>query len=346
MDSFCFVLRFRGKTIIIKQQNREENTAADREKAFRCSSREVWTRQGRKQKTLAAGMIVLLVLLSGAVWLIQRQCKAASAVTTAEGIEIQTVKAENFEMDYFSFGTGDKTFVILPGASVRSVMLSANAIAASYACFAEEYTVYVLDTKKDSTESYTIGDMADDTVETMRRLGIEQADVFGCSLGGMIAQYIAVHQPERIHKMVLGSTLSRPNEVSTATCDGWQRLADSKDIRALNRDITQRVYSPAFYEQYKDIFAAMEGEGTAEEMERFSVLAQACGAFDIYGELDKISCPVLVMGSWDDHTLSGEACVEIAQKLRCPLYMYAGYGHAVYDEAPDYKARILDFLAD
>lgn len=249
-------------------------------------------------------------------------------------------------MEHFSFGKGEKTMVILPGASVKSVMLAADAVAAAYDCFAEDYTVYVFDCHDNLKAGCTIEGIARETASAMRELGIENADIFGCSLGGMIAQYLAIESPELVHKMVLGSTLSRHNEFSRATCEVWRRLADSGDAAALNRDIFSRVYSKAYYEKYKDVFASMEPLGEPEELERFSAIINACANMDSYDELDRISCPVLVMGSWDDNTLSPQGNVEIAEKLGCGLFMYSGYGHAVYDEAPDYRERIMKFFAE
>ena len=75
-------------------------------------------------------------------------------------------------------------------------------------------------------------------------------------------------------------------------------------------------------------------------------MVEACVGYDIYAELDRISCPVLVIGDKDDKVLGGAASVEIAEKLGCELYMYDGYGHAVYDEAPDYKQRLMDFFSE
>ena len=49
--------------------------------------------------------------------------------TTAMSIQIETVKTDAFTMDYFQFGQGKETLVILPGLSVQSVMDSADAVA-------------------------------------------------------------------------------------------------------------------------------------------------------------------------------------------------------------------------
>ena len=46
----------------------------------------------------------------------------------------------------------------------------------------------------------------------------------------------------------------------------------------------------------------------------------------------------------DDRVLGAQASVDLAEALNCPCYIYEGYGHGVYDEAPDYLARISAFL--
>ncbi len=79
------------------------------------------------------------------------------------------------------------------------------------------------------------------------------------------------------------------------------------------------------------------------------LLAEAMKDFDVTGELEKIACPVLVIGAKDDRILGPDAAGEIAERLRgrtdFEIHMYDGYGHAAYDLAPDYKERLLRFLS-
>ncbi|MBQ8692232.1 MAG: alpha/beta hydrolase, partial [Synergistaceae bacterium] len=59
----------------------------------------------------------------------------------------------------------------------------------------------------------------------------------------------------------------------------------------------------------------------------------------------KIKCPVLVIGAKDDKIFGEAEAVEIAKQLKSKeLFMYDGYGHAVYDFTPDYKERMLNFF--
>jgi hypothetical protein len=53
----------------------------------------------------------------------------------------------------------------------------------------------------------------------------------------------------------------------------------------------------------------------------------------------------LALGSEGDRVTTPEGSRQIAEKLGCAIYLYdSSYGHAVYDEAPDYKERILAFF--
>ena len=82
-----------------------------------------------------------------------------------------------------------------------------------------------------------------------------------------------------------------------------------------------------------------------KDVERFLALAKACLTCEAYEELDKIKCPVLVIGGRQDKVVTGEASVEIAEKLGCELYMYEDLGHAAYEEAKDFNRRVYEFIS-
>ena len=90
----------------------------------------------------------------------------------------------------------------------------------------------------------------------------------------------------------------------------------------------------------------LEEEFTTESILMAQNILEGMKGFDVTHDLDRINCPVLVIGSMDDHVLSPDASERIVEHLnsRAELHMYDGYGHAAYDTAPDYKERIYSFL--
>ena len=119
--------------------------------------------------------------------------------------------------EYFSFGRGKKPLVIIPGLSVQSILLFKDIIKSSYEIFSEDFTVYVIDRKKNVPATYSIHEMAEDTAQFMNELRIRDAYVFGASQGGMIAMEIAINHPELVRCMILGSTAAAAATASIAT---------------------------------------------------------------------------------------------------------------------------------
>ena len=131
------------------------------------------------------------------------------------------VTVGNSTMDYAVFGYGSRPLVIIPGLSLRDVRGAGLGLAYTYRRFMREFRIYVIDKKNDVPQGYSVKDIADDTVAAMRSLGIDRADVYGVSLGGMVAQYIAVNYPEAVNRLILGVTTSRQNETIQRVVGGW-----------------------------------------------------------------------------------------------------------------------------
>lgn len=259
-------------------------------------------------------------------------------------ILIETVKTDTFEMQFFRFGKGNKPFIIIPGLSVQSVMEAAEAIVETYKMFTEEYTVFVFDRRLNLPSAYSVKEMARDTAEAIQTLGLRDIYIFGASQGGMIAQVIAIEYPELVCKLVLGSTTSHVTEYKDPVIDKWIQLAEAKDRAGLYLEFGKEIYPQRLFVQYRELLLSAGESVTDTDMERFVILAKGTKGFSVVDELDKIQCPVLVIGVVEDQVLDSDATMEIAEKLDCSLYMYTGYGHAAYDTAPDYKARIYNFF--
>lgn len=255
------------------------------------------------------------------------------------------IRFEEKEMEYFRFGNREgRKLIILPGLSLKSVMGSAEAVTAAYDLPAKDYDVYLFDHIRIEPEGYSIKDMADDTVKALKELGLKKVNLMGVSLGGMISQMIAINHPDVVESIILCSATSRIREDQRALFENWKRLAERRDLEDLMLSFGESVYSPSFYEQYKDIILA-SGNGASElDYANFIASINAMLYFDVYNELYKISCPMLVLGAGEDKAVGVEASNEIIEKLGCDHYIYEGYGHGVYDEAPDYLSRIKEFL--
>ena len=73
-------------------------------------------------------------------------------------------------------------------------------------------------------------------------------------------------------------------------------------------------------------------------------MAKSCLTCNTYEELDKITCPVFVIGGGIDQVVGGAASKEIADKLKYEMYLYENLGHAAYEEAKDFNQKVFEFL--
>ena len=258
-----------------------------------------------------------------------------------------TVQLKHNEMDYFTFGTGDKALVMLPGLRVKRVSDSAEGVASAYRLFAKEFTVYCFERTKFLNENYTIQQLSEDTAEAMQVLGIRNACLFGASQGGMMAQYIAARYPELVNKLLLASTCARLNPTADAVMKKWVACAEQGDIESFCDLFIDVLYGKSFAEKFGEFIRIAHQNVTAEDFRRFITLGRSCDTLDVYDSLDAIRCPTLVIGAIRDRVLTAQASFEIAEKLGCDCFLYGKeYGHCVFDEAPDYKQRIYRFFME
>ena len=264
---------------------------------------------------------------------------------------IETVKTDTFTMDYLRFGRGPEPLVILPGLSVQSVMGLGDLIAEAYQSLTEDYTVYLFDRRKDLPAVCPIREMARDTAEAIRALGLSRIALFGASQGGMIAMAMAAEHPELVSRLILGSSSARVDADHYRLFEDWIDLAKAGKARELNLAFGEALYPEAVFEGARELLLSQADSFTPEDLRRFVILAESLQGFDIREDLAKIACPVLVLGAKDDRVLGAEASREIfrhlPQRPDSGLYLYEkGFGHAAFDTAPDYKERLLRFLRD
>ena len=273
---------------------------------------------------------------------------APSAAETVPHAVVETVTTDTFEMDYCRFGTGEKTLVVLPGLSVQSVMGSADAIAGRYQMFADDYTVYVFDRRKEVPASYSNYDMADDTAAALEQLGLDHASLFGASQGGMIAMVIVAEHPELADALILASTSARVSEEQFQTIAKWINYAENNDAEGLYLSFGEEIYPKAVFEQYREALMDAAKTVTEAELKKFVILAEGIKGFDITEKLSGIRCPVYAAGDRQDRVLGGDAVKAITEQLSqaaaVEYHETDGYGHALYDADPDFVKNMLEFL--
>lgn len=265
------------------------------------------------------------------------------------GAKEGSVKIGNSDMDYVTFGKGQKTFIIILGLSdgLKTVKGTKILLASAYKSLAKDHKVYFFSRKNHIEEGYSTRDMARDQKIAMDNLGIKSAYIMGVSQGGMISQYLAIDYPEIVEKLVQVVSISRQNNTIQRVIRNWITLAEDNNYKGLIIDSLENAYTEAKLKKYRSLYPILTRLGKPKSFKRFIIQANACVNHDAYDELHKIKCATLVIGGDSDKVVGERSSIEISEKINnSKLILYEGLGHGAYEEAKDFNYQVLSFLGE
>ena len=222
--------------------------------------------------------------------------------------------------------------------------------------FAERYRVIAFDNRgvgqSDAPDlPYSTAMMADDTVGLMDGLGIDRAHVCGVSMGGMIAQEIALRHPARVWTLQLHATLARPDAYMKALVEAWRKVRIALGREEALRVLALWLFAPCSYEERPEFveFVLQNAMANPHPQSLIGYLRQgdAILGHDALDRLDRLRCPTLVSVADQDMLVPPRFSHAIAQRVAgAELKTIADAGHAYMWEKPDaFNAMCLEFLA-
>lgn len=163
----------------------------------------------------------------------------------------------------------------------------------------------------------------------------------------MIAQWLAIDYPEVVEKLVLCVTCAELSDNVRPVITSWAEWAKQEDYKSIFIDISEKSYTEKKLKRYRKWLPLLAKLTAPTSFERFLIGVNACLAQDSLGELEKITCPTLVIGGEQDKIVDGEASRILASKISAAkLLMYEKYGHGLYEEAKDFIDKVLEFFTD
>jgi pimeloyl-ACP methyl ester carboxylesterase len=199
----------------------------------------------------------------------------------------------------------------------------------------------------------TIDEMARDAVTFIRALGLDQVDLFGFSMGGMIAQVIAHEEPQLVRKMILAGT-------GPAGGDGIEKVTRITYLDAARGLLTRQdpkqflffTRTPNGRRAGKEFLARLQ-ERTNDRDKAISVgsFRAQLKAINRWGgrlpaDLSSIHQPTLVMNGESDRMVPTKNTVDLDRRLpnsQVVIYPDAGHG-GVFQFHANFVKRALEFL--
>lgn len=222
--------------------------------------------------------------------------------------------------------------------------------------FSRKYRVIAFDNRgvgqSDAPDvPYSTAMMADDTAGLLDALGVERAHIMGLSMGGMIAQELALKYPQRVKSLILATTAARLYSWATHILGTMLRL----DQEGVNREtlttlrlswwFTDKVFDNP--ELVRTVIDTMLANPYPQSVHGHARQFAAATEHDTRERIGKITAPTLVLVGKEDILLPVKMSEELAAGIpNAELVVLEGGGHLFSVEIADkFNLAVLEFLS-
>ena len=197
---------------------------------------------------------------------------------------------------------------------------------------------------------YTTAMLAEDATGVLTALGIKSAHIAGISMGGAIAQEIALHHPELIKSLVLVSTWAKCDNYCTRVFEMLRAMNQTADPTAFTRLLQLWIFTSSYHEEYMDdlVFREESGAKNPYPMPAYAFAAQcdACITHNTLDRLDRIVAPTLITVGDEDIFTPMCFAKALEKKIQgSKLFVFKGGAHAHHWEfLDDFNSRTIEFM--
>ena len=259
------------------------------------------------------------------------------------------VKVGDIDIAYREYGAGFPLVKIVGFASTMD-----GGDPELVAALAERFRVITFDNRgmgetSAGTRPFTVEQFAEDTAGLMEAMGIERAHVFGISMGGFVAQELALRHPEKVEKLVLMASSCGGIDAIPISPEVMERLGDfsgtteERLVRMATLLFPQTWLSGHEDDARKKLTLAPRPPSIESVKKQAAAMQNWPGACD---RLDGLMVPTLVIAGTEDEVIDPRNSSLTARKLPGgELSMLEGAGHGLTFQCPlDCANPIIDFL--
>lgn len=258
-------------------------------------------------------------------------------------------QVRDINLFYEVYGTGEPLLLI------HGLGLDSRAWASQIAALSQTYQVIVFDNRgagrSDAPATiYSTEQMAEDTIALLNLLAIDRVHVLGFSMGGLVAQVLALKYPTRVKSLLLVSTAARLPAMTQQVIQGWTQLLKEK-IRPGTRMRLQLpwLFTDRFLQDSTQVDNLIEVSlhyPYQSTTHGFAGQVAACVSHNTLSHISQLSSTTLVLGGREDILIPAKASQELARKIpNATLQIVEGAAHNFFLEMPDrFNQVVLHFL--
>ena len=186
----------------------------------------------------------------------------------------------------------------------------------------------------------TIADLSADVLALLDSLGVDRFHVAGLSLGGAVAQWLAVHEPTRVLSVALLCTAAKFGE-SANWADRAAAVREGGTAAVADAVVARWITAPRA-EAEPDLVAGLRAMVLATPDEGYASCCDALAGWDNRAELGRISCPTLVLAGDEDPSTPPEVLREIADGVPgADFVVVSPAAHVPTVEIPEHVNEVL-----
>jgi 3-oxoadipate enol-lactonase len=216
--------------------------------------------------------------------------------------------------------------------------------------FSRHFRTITFDVRGERRLGNGVGDLAGEVVSLLDHLGVKKAHVLGTSLGGFVAQELALIRPDLVDRLVLictsyggwGPELMSPQALSDML--GWGSFSAEGAVRRGLETATSEAYRAEHRDEFEQLVAWRLADSPSEVA--YYEQARAGAGFDLSRDVGHITSPTLVIhGAGDRYVPVANAAALAGAIPGAKLRVLEGAGHLVFIERfADVNREVVTFL--
>jgi len=243
----------------------------------------------------------------------------------------------------------------LTGPESAPVLVLSNSLGASFSMwdpqlpvFNSHFRLLRYDTRGHGQSSVTPGPysielLANDVLHLLDALRIDRAHFCGLSMGGQIGQWLGIHAPQRLRKLILCNTGAK-----IGTPDGWNTRISSvlaRGMKDVSAGIISRWFTSAFTSAHPDVAASTLKMIESSNPQGYTACCVAIRDLDTRQQLPSITIPTLVIAGDQDLSTPPADGRFIASQIPGARFIELSAAHLSNIEAADrFTQEVQEFL--
>ncbi|MDB2701484.1 3-oxoadipate enol-lactonase [Flavobacteriaceae bacterium] len=190
---------------------------------------------------------------------------------------------------------------------------------------------------------YTIERLGKDVISLLDQLDIDKVYFCGLSMGGLIGQYLGIHHPDRLHKLILSNTDSK-----IGTAENWNERINTineQGMQAIVDGTMEKWFTPSYHKTNPARVAQMKELFLANKTAGYSACCAAIGAADFRSKIKKITAETLIVTGDEDAVTNVVQAEGLQKEIPNAKLKIFPARHLPSTELPiEYADTLIDFL--